>query len=180
MREEAMETWKRRWPKIRTGRSYEGHPGTNLHPLLRNHKSRRTVSTLIQMRTGQGYNREYLSRIPSTKITTPRCPCGYRSQSPKHLLLYCKLYKHQRKVMENAIKPHPMTWRIAMFTTRGLKAVMTFLEKTGMATRAWLRGSNDLECDGGWRHKNDEAGGNPEEEDRKGERAGEGGREAGE
>src|SRR6266849_14704 len=73
MREEAMETWKRRWPKLRTGRSYEGQPGTNLYPILRNHKSRRTVSTLIQMRTGHGYNRAYLSRIPSTQIETPQC-----------------------------------------------------------------------------------------------------------
>src|ERR1700704_5418038 len=44
MREEAMETRKQHWPKLRTGRSYEGQPGTHLHPLLRNHKSRRTVS----------------------------------------------------------------------------------------------------------------------------------------
>ena len=171
MREETMETWKRRWPNLRTGRSYEGQPGSNLHPLLRNHKSRRTVSTLIQMRTGHGYNRAYLSRIPSTQITTPRCPCGYRSQTPKHLLLYCKLYKHQRKVMQNDIKPHPMTWRIAMFTTRGLKATMKFLEETGMATRTWLTGSKDLECDGGWRHNDTETGENPEEEERRGERA---------
>ena len=66
-----------------------------------------------------------------------------------------------------------------MFTTRGLKAAMTFLEETGMATRAWLTESNDLECDGGWRHRDNEAGGNPEEEDRRGERAEEVEREAG-
>src|SRR5712671_3998823 len=165
MREEAMETWKRRWPKLKTGRSYEGQPGANLHPLLRNQKSRRTVSTLIKMRTGHGYNRAYLSRIPATKITTPKCPCGYRSQTPKHLLLYCKHHKQQRKEMRNAIKPHPLTWKIAMFTTRGLKASLKFLEETGMATRAWLIGSKNLECDGGWRHANDEGGGNLEEED---------------
>jgi ribonuclease HI len=85
MREDALKDWKQRWTKVRTGRSYEGQPGTNLHPILRNHKSRRTVSTLIQMRTGHGYNRAYLSRIPTTKITTPRCSCGYRNQTPKHL-----------------------------------------------------------------------------------------------
>src|SRR6266852_7757011 len=103
MREEAIQNWKIHWPKLRTGRSYEGQPGTNLHPLLRNHKSRRIVSTLIQMRTGHGYNRAYLSRIPATKITRPKCPCGYRSQTPKHLLLYCKFHKHQRKAMQKAI-----------------------------------------------------------------------------
>ena len=34
MREQAIETWKQHWPRLRTGRSYEGQPGTNLHPLL--------------------------------------------------------------------------------------------------------------------------------------------------
>ena len=57
-----------------------------------------------------------------------------------------------------------------MFTTRGLKASMKFLEETGMATRSWLLGSKDLECDGGWRHEDNEAGGNPEEVERRGER----------
>ena len=65
-----------------------------------------------------------------------------------------------------------------MFTTRGLKASMTFLEETGMATRTWLTGSKDLECDGGWRHGDNEVRGNPEQEDRRGERAEEVEREA--
>ena len=175
-----MKSWKQRWPKLKTGRSYEGKPGTNLHPLLRNHKSRRTVSTLIQMRTGHGYNRAYLSRIPATEINTPRCPCGYRLQTPKHLLLYCKFYKTERKKMRQNIKPHPLTWRIAMFTSKGLKASLTYLEETGIATRSWLRGSKNLECDGGWRHADTEDGEHPEEEDRRGERAEEVEREMGE
>ncbi len=82
--------------------------------------------------------------------------------------------------MQNAIKPHPLTWRIAMFTTRGLKASLKFLEETGMATRSWLIGSKELECDGEWRHGDNEVRGNPEEEDRREERAGEVDREAGE
>ena len=66
-----------------------------------------------------------------------------------------------------------------MFTTRGLNAAMTFLEETGMARSAWLRWSKDLECDGGWRHGDNEVGGDPEEEDRRGERAEEVEREVG-
>src|SRR6266481_6826287 len=132
------------------------------------------------MRTGHGYNRAYLSRIHSTKITTPQCPCGYRSQTPKHLLLYCKLHKHARKVMQNAIKPQPLTWRIAMFTTRGLKASLKFLEETGIATRPWLIGSKDMECDGGWRHGDNHDGREPDEVGRREERAEEVGREEGE
>ena len=48
---------------------------------------------------------------------------------------------------------------------------MTFLEKTGIATRAWLRGSKDLECDGGWRHGDEEVIVDGEEAGRRGERA---------
>ena len=58
-----------------------------------------------------------------------------------------------------------------MFTSKGLKASLTFLEETGIATRSWLRGSKNLECDGGWRHADTEDGEHPEEEDRRGERA---------
>ena len=47
-----------------------------------------------------------------------------------------------------------------------------------MATRAWLLGSKDLECDGGWRHEDNEAGRNSEDEERRGERAEEVEREA--
>jgi hypothetical protein len=121
-----------------------------------------------------------MSRIPTTKITSPRCPCGYHTQTPKHLLLYCKLYKSERKKMQHKIKPHPLTWRIAMFTSRGLKASLTFLEETGIATRSWLRGSTDLECGGGWRHGDEEGGVEEEEVGRRGERAEQVEREVGE
>ena len=57
---------------------------------------------------------------------------------------------------------------------------MTFLEETGIATRAWLRGSKNLECDGGWRHSEDEAGGEGEEGLRREERGEEVQRECGE
>jgi hypothetical protein len=131
------------------------------------------------MRTGHGYNRAYLSRIPATKVTTPKCPCGYHNQTPKHLLLYCKLYKAERKKMHQKIRPHPLTWKIAMYTSKGLKASLTFLEKTGIATRAWLRGSKDLECDGGWRHGEEANGREEEESGRREERAEQVEREAG-
>jgi ribonuclease HI len=34
IREKAMETWKTRWPSMETGRSYQGKPGGNIHPLM--------------------------------------------------------------------------------------------------------------------------------------------------
>jgi hypothetical protein len=87
----------------------------------------------------------------------------------------------ERKKMQQKIKPHPLTWRIAMFTSRGLKASLTFLEETGIATRAWLRGSKELECDGGWRHgdEGEEEVGDGDGGGRREERAGQVERELG-
>ena len=77
-----MMTWNARWPTMKRGHSYHGQPATNIHPLLRNHPSRKLVSTVIQMRTEHGYNCQYLARIPTSTIKSPTCPCGYRKQSP--------------------------------------------------------------------------------------------------
>ena len=95
-KEQQMKTWNARWPTMKRGHSYHGRPANNIHPLLRNHSSRKLVSTVIQMRTGHGYNRQYLARIPTSSIKSPLCPCGYRRQSPRHLLLDCKNYKTER------------------------------------------------------------------------------------
>jgi hypothetical protein len=35
IREKAMETWRKRWPSMKTGRSYHGKPSRNIHPLMR-------------------------------------------------------------------------------------------------------------------------------------------------
>ena len=68
VKEQQMHTWNARWPTMKRGHSYHGRPANNIHPLLRNHPSRKFVSTVIQMRTGHGYNCQYLARIPSSTI----------------------------------------------------------------------------------------------------------------
>jgi hypothetical protein len=87
-----METWRKRWPAMKTGRSYHGKPSRNIHPHMRPHQSRTLISTIKQLSTGHGYTRSYLSRIPSMEIESPACTCGYHHQTSKHLLLECKLY----------------------------------------------------------------------------------------
>jgi ribonuclease HI len=152
IREKAMETWKKRWPSMKTGRSYQGKPGRNIHPLMRYHQSRKLISTIIQLRTGHGYTRAYLSRIPSTEIESPACTCGYHHQTPKHLLLECRLYNTERKQLKRDIRPLTLTWQTAMHTTRGLQATMTFLQSTGTGTRSWMMGPKDMLLESaGWR-----------------------------
>ena len=152
-----LATWNQRWPGLKRGRSYNGRPATNLHPLLRNHPSRRLVATIIQMRTGHGYNRQYLARIPSSNIDSPLCTCGYRKQTPNHLITDCKFYKQQRKRLRNQMKPLPLTWQTAMHTGKGLRATMEFLEETGVGTRAWILGPKSDHVGGfGWSHIRDD------------------------
>src|SRR5947209_3776712 len=92
------------------------------------------------MRTGHGYNRQYLSRIPSSTIDSPSCTCGYCKQTPHHLLLECKFYNKQWKTLWKQMKPFPHTWHTAMYTGKGLQAAMVFLGETGIATRTWILG----------------------------------------
>ena len=171
-KEQQMLAWNARWPTMKRGRSYQGRPAPNIHTVLRNHRSRRLVATIIQMRTGHGYNRQYLSRIPSSKIDSPTCTCGYRKQTPQHLLLECRYYKTQRKRLRKDIKPYPLTWQTVMHTGKGLQAVVKFLEETGIGTRTWILGPKNDEVNGfGWSHMRDDGDDGEEGEER--ERAGE-------
>jgi hypothetical protein len=82
IREKAMETWKKRWPSMKTGQSYQGKPSGNIHPLMRHQQTRKPISTIIQRRSGHGYLPSYLSQIPSTEIESPACTWGYHHQTP--------------------------------------------------------------------------------------------------
>ena len=161
-----MTTWNARWPTIKRGHSYHGRPANSIHPLLQNHPSRKLVSTVIQMRTGHGYNRQYLARIPTSNIESPICTCGYRRQSPQHLLLDCKYYKTARRGMKQKIKPLPLTRHMAMHTGKGLQEVLEFLDTTGVGSRTWILGPRKVLVGGfGWSHIRDDSANGEEEDD---------------
>ena len=173
IKERAMEEWKRRWQTAKRGRSYHGSPNKNIHPLLRNHPSRQLVSTTIQMRTGHSYTKAFLARIPTSTIDNPKCQCGYHTQTPKHLLLYCKLYNAERKTLKKAMHPLPLAWKTAMHTTKGIAATLDYLKDTGIATRQWLLGrhSEGTALTGtGWSHLNSAEGTTGGGDDETGER----------
>jgi ribonuclease HI len=165
-KEQQMTAWLNRWPTMKKGRSYHGRPARNIHTTLRHHPSRKLVATIIQMRTGHGYNKQYLSRIPSTNIDSPKCTCGYRTQTPQHLLLDCSIYRTQRDQLKKQLKPLRLTWQTAMHTGKGLQGVMKFLEDTGVGTRTWMLGPRLEEAGGfGWAHMRDDDEGGEHEED---------------
>ena len=106
------------------GRSYRGSPTTKFS-LLAKGLSRHQVATLTQLRTGHGYFNSYLERIPSSEVKSPHCTCGRKHQTPEHLLLYCSLYKKERKEMARSLKPIPLTKTTVLHTRKGIKVLMT-------------------------------------------------------
>ena len=71
------------------------------------------------------------------------------------------------------MKSIPLTWHTAMYTGKGLQAVMKFLEETGVATRTWILGPrDDLVGSFGWSHiRDDGEEGVGEEREARGEAA---------
>src|SRR5438309_977118 len=113
-----------------------GSPTTKFS-LLAKGLSRHQVATLTQLRTGHGYFNSYLERIPSSEIKSPHCTCGRKHQTAEHRLLYCSLYKKERKLKEMArsLKTIPLTKTTVLHTLKGIKVLMTFLQSTNVATR---------------------------------------------
>jgi len=140
IKEHSLTTWKAKWKQAKKGRSYHGQPALKPSAPLRGNIPRRTASTITQMRTGHGYTKSYLARIPTNNIEDSKCKCGFNNQTPQHLLLECgqePLPAH-RKALKAALKPMPLTWRTAMHTNAGLATtIATFLIPTQIATRNW-------------------------------------------
>ena len=69
------------------------------------------------------------------------------------------------------MKSIPLTWHTAMYTGKGLQAVMKFLEETGVATWTWILGPRDDLVGGfGWSHiRDDGEEGEGEEREERGE-----------
>ena len=107
---------------------------------------RRTLSAYIQLKTGKGYLRSHLKRI--NKTASNRCfRCSSRQQQDtKHLLLECKAYRKQRRQLRNALYGHPPTLHMLFYTTRGQKALKTFLATTEICTAQWMRSGGQVEA----------------------------------
>ena len=52
-----------------------------------------------------------------------------------HLLLNCKLYKSERRQLKKDLGKFPLTTAMVLHTSIGLKALITFLTTTKIATR---------------------------------------------
>ncbi len=63
------------------------------------------------------------------------CRC-LRKETPRHLLLECRLYKEERKEFD-ALNVKPLTLPLLLHTRKGGKLTRHFIDATRIATRGW-------------------------------------------
>ena len=70
--------------------------------------------------------------------------CDGAIQTPKHLLLECRLYREERKEMQRQLSSS-LSLEKLFCTEKGRRALFLFLSKTEIATRKWLMEAEALE-----------------------------------
>jgi hypothetical protein len=96
-------------------------------------KAKRAItSAYYQLKIGHGYLKSYLHRI--NKSTTDKCRCR-RPETAEHLLLVCKDYSQQRRILKKSIKG-PFTFT-TLFQTQNTTHLLKYLENTRIGTRTW-------------------------------------------
>jgi len=129
-----QEQWARRWEQERK-RKAQAQPGQEIPAAwntprreggIRLHKGwtrpQSTMATLIRTEhIGPG---AYLTkrRVPGA---TPECPCGYRAQTVKHILIFC--YKRQQARERLFREAGTSNWKDLVNTRRGLKVAARWM-----------------------------------------------------
>jgi len=92
------------------------------------------ASTFYQLKLGHGYIKAYLKRF--RKATDDRCSCGAK-ETTHHILFDCPLYADDRKGLYQDLKINRPTRPYFLDTRIGIEKTLSFLQKTGVATRRW-------------------------------------------
>jgi len=95
--------------------------------------SRPVNSAFFQLKLGYGYLKGYLNKLGHTDNNLYRC---LRKETPRHLLLKCRLYREERKEF-NALNVKPLTLPLLLHTSEGGKLARQFIDRTRIATRGW-------------------------------------------
>ena len=88
-----------------------------------------TISRYIQLKTGKGLLKSFQFAI--CKGSDDKCFCSAaKRQDTRHLLLDCKEFAKERKVLKKRLKGVPLGINILFCTTMGHKALIEFLQDT--------------------------------------------------
>jgi len=94
---------------------------------------REIFGRLVQCRTGHGYMGDYYRRFV-IKEEQLGCPCGEPLQTRDHILAVCPIYEHFREDLRQASRDISLPEILG--TTKGIKALASFLEKSGAFTKS--------------------------------------------
>ena len=141
-REAMKREWKTVWESKTTnrGRHYDGFFKHKPDQIFATN-NRQLVSAVTQLRTGHGYFRNYLYKIPNNQINTPMCICNTNQhQTPKHLLLQCPNFRIARSEMQAIASQIPRLRLITLLhTSSGLQGLQHFIKATGVGTQSFLQ-----------------------------------------
>ena len=130
---EAQETWRKLWThsdKAGHLRRILSREGTEAGPKLYNNiADRRSVLTLVQLRTGYCALNKYLHRIG--KKDSPKCTCTHGIESVEHYLLDCPKYQVQRAELREAVNPGDITVAKLLENCKTFNHTMEYIRATG-------------------------------------------------
>ena len=134
IRQRSLIEWQKQWQKNRPRPNYANTISLKRNKILQS-LPRRINSSITQLRTGHGYFNNYLYKIPNSGILTKYCNCRQAIQTPKHLLLECRLYRKERAELKKKLKSLPFYLNTILYTNIGLEHLEAFLISTQIATR---------------------------------------------
>jgi len=129
----ASATWKQQWMKETKTANHLRHLAT--HPKFqtgtkyyRSAPTRKTATTLAQLRTGHCGLKQYLHRFK--KAPSPYCQCQYQKETVEHYLMECRTYKNERDVLRKAVGNGKMRMKTLLGDARYIEHVMKYVERT--------------------------------------------------
>ena len=92
--------------------------------------SRRTASTIFQLRVGHALLNQYLHRFK--KVDSLQCPaCGHPKETTKHFLLQCPKYTHERWPILNTRGGRPPMLAKLLSNLKMLLPLVNYMDTTG-------------------------------------------------
>jgi hypothetical protein len=115
----------------------QGAPSLTRKPNLYGHP-KQTLSTYIQLKTGIGSFRDYLTHIK--KVSNRECfgEC-HAVQTAQHLVLHYPNYATQRNTLRHTLGGLPLTMQVLFGTVKGRRALFTYLQQTEICMPRWLK-----------------------------------------
>jgi hypothetical protein len=146
-REKILKQWKNNWQQNKSkGKCYTRICKGNYSFSFKAPKDKypkKLQSAFFQLKLGKGFFKSFSKTIGKDKEGKCFRDCS-AVQTPKHLLLECKLYWEDRKEMQRQLNSS-LSLEKLFCIKKGRKVLFLFLSRTKIATREWLMAAESLE-----------------------------------